>query len=355
MPSSTVDQGTETCAVTADASATGTTVDVPIKYYAVTNNGTDPFSALDYTMADYVSSIMFTCGNNTQEPARRTLSTTPLRTIGGRALADGEEITDCVGVNSNPGETVISKEGCPDSINTSEDEVCSVLEGGVTLVLHDSSTNQDAASKKATNAINNAFENGVFTNADSAYNVAGIVSLKMTDSSDDTAAAATPGEIKGAQAATTTLSSVGAAMLSLGLIAFIALVLMALRIKRKRDRTYDEFWEDDNDLAAKDTGSTDDSFIDSDDILRDLAFNNQVDVHHCTSATCQICAGRQTIFIDTGDNDTISEVYPYEFETANERNKSFEYIAKPEASSPRFDNPANIRPRLYEVEDTVHL
>ena len=140
------------------------------------------------------------------------------------------------------------------------------------------------------------------------------------------------------------------------MIAFIALALLAFRHKRKRGSAYNEFDDDfDDDLVIKETSSTTDGSLD--DILRDLdnAYGNQVDVHQCNSAMCQICnPGRQTVFIDAGDNDTVSEMYPDQFEVGD-RNRSFEYMAKPGAARPRFDNPANIRPRLYEADDSVDL
>ena len=352
MPSDATDEDGN-CAVEADAVPDGNTVDVPIEYYAVVNgeDATYVLPALDYTMATDVANSMFTCGK-----ARRSLVTAPLRQ-GGRAL-EGTSGVDCVAVNSSPTEKVVNGEICPESVKVEDGQSCHVVKGGLMLTVSDSS-DKAAAESQAYGIINDGFTTGKY-----AGEIDGLDSLIMKSLAP---AAATSGLQSSNNMADTTavLSPVAAAMLSVGLIAFIALALVALRHKRKRDRAYNEFYDDDHDLFAKDTSSTDGSSlgayvvdgVNGDDILNDLALQhrNQVDVHHCNSATCQICNGRQTTFIETGDNDTISEMYPDQFEIENDRTKSFEYFSRPDASSPEFSNPANIRPRLYEVEDTVSL
>eukprot|EP00984_Skeletonema_dohrnii_P024580 scaffold13712_cov121-Skeletonema_dohrnii-CCMP3373.AAC.3 len=336
----------DSCVVEASSPADGTTVVVPIEYSAVTEDGTAPLPILDYMIAEYVAYDMFSCA---KARARRSLQASyPLRK-GGRAL---EEL-GCVGINSEPEEVAIPGESC--DLAVEDGQSCSVVEGGVGLVISDPAT-ENAAKEKALGSINTAFGNDVFTDSNSNYYVPGLVALEMNPEKEEKVIpAATAATINSSEAATAPISTAGAVVLSLGLIAFIALALMAFRHKRKRDSAYDEFDDDFDDLAAKETSSTDGSL---DDILRDLdnAYGNQVDVHHCNSAMCQICNGNQTMFIDAGDNDTVSEMYPDQFEVGGaDRNRSFEYTAKPGASSPRFDNPANIRPRLYEVEDTVDL
>lgn len=342
------------CVIEASAAANGTAAQVPIEYQAVTVDGSSVLPVLDYTMAEYVAHDLFSCA---KARARRSLqSANPLRK-GGRALQD----LGCVGVNSDPDEIAATDKSCDPAIllTLETGQSCNVVEGGVSLVLDDC-TNEEAAKAKALGSMNTAFSNDVFTNSSSYYYVPGLVSLEMVQPQPEDqqviAPVVEPKEIQTSESSTPPISTTGAIVLSLGLIAFIALALMAFRHKRKRDSVYDEFDDDFDDLAAKETSSTDDGSLD--DILRDLdnAYGNQVDVHHCNSAMCQICNGRQTQFIETGDNDTVSEIYPEEFEIgAAARNRSFEYKAKPGASSPRFDNPANIRPRLYEVEDTVDL
>jgi len=336
----------DSCVVEASSPADGTTVVVPIEYSAVTEDGTTPLPILDYMIAEYVAYDMFSCA---KARARRSLQASyPLRK-GGRAL---EEL-GCVGINSEPEEVAIPGESC--DLAVEDGQSCSVVEGGVGLVISDPAT-EDAAKEKALGSINTAFSNNVFSDSNSNYYVPGLVALEMNPEKEEKVIpAATAATINSSEAASAPISTAGAVVLSLGLIAFIALALMAFRHKRKRDSAYDEFDDDFDDLAAKETSSTDGSL---DDILRDLdnAYGNQVDVHHCNSAMCQICNGKQTMFIDAGDNDTVSEMYPDQFEVGgSDRNRSFEYTAKPGALSPRFDNPANIRPRLYEVEDTVDL
>ena len=334
----------DSCVVAATAAANGTTVEVPIEYYAVMEGGTnETLPVLDYMMAEYVAYDLFSCAT---ERVRRTLH--PQR--GGRALED----VGCVGVNSDP-EEIATGESCDLPVEAGQS--CTVVTGGVSLVVSDSST-EEAANTKAVDSINAAFTKNAFTNSSSQFYVKGLITLERRSVEEPVVAPATGTGTDGismetSEAAVTPISTAGAIVLSLGLIAFIALALVALRHKRKRDSAYNEF-DDDFDLVAKETDSTDDSL---DDILRDLdnAYGNQVDVHHCTSATCPICTGRQTVFIPAGDNDTVSEMYPDEFEVDNNRNRSFEYKAKPGAKSPRFDNPAVIRPRLYEAEDTVDL
>lgn len=342
----------DTCVVESETAALdGNTVGLEIKYYAtMEGNTTGVLSELDYQVASFVAAKMFGCGTETER--RVLLSSTPLRK-GGRALEGGGG--GCVGVISDPTEEATGD--CGDAITVGVGESCSAVEGGVTLVLSDP-TNQDAAVERAMLSINDAFKINAFTREDSHYYVPKLLALTMGNSGDDNEVAAATTGINSSMTrneAAAPISAAGAAVLSVGLIAFIALALLAFRHKRKRGSVYDEFDDFEDDLAAKDTSSTDGSL---DDILRDLdnAYGNQVDVHHCNSAMCPICNGKQTTFIDAGDNDTVSEMYPDQFEIGdNQRNRSFEYMAKPGASSPRFDNPANIRPRLYEVEDTVEL
>jgi len=345
----------DSCVVEASSPADGALVEVPIEYQAVTVDGSSVLPVLDYTMAEYVAHDLFSCA---KVRARRVLQSSKSLRKGGRSL---EEL-GCVGVNSDPDEIAATDGSCDPAIllTVEAGQSCDVVGGGVSLVLGDSAT-EEAAKEKALGSINTAFSNNVFTNSSSYYYVPGLVALEMVQvppppaqEEKVIAPVVTPPNIESSEASTPPISTTGAIVLSLGLIAFIALALMAFRHKRKRDSTYDEFDDDVDDLAAKETSSTDESL---DEILRDLdnAYGNQVDVHHCNSATCPICNGRQTQFIDTGDNDTVSEMYPDEFEIGADRNRSFEYKAKPGTSSPRFDNPANIRPRLYEVEDTVDL
>jgi len=331
------------CVVEAEGAAAGTTVEVGIEYYATMLSGNDPLPILDYNLAKYVAHDMFSCATERQRRLLLSSNPIPLRRWG-RALGEG----DCVGVNSVPDETSTGECG----FLVEEGQSCTAVAGGVSLVVSDSAATE-SAENRAIDSINTAFDSGVFTTEDSEYYVAGLVALQMKPAAVEVPAATAGTTISSKQAAEAPISAAGAAVLSLGLIAFIALALMAIRHKRKRDSAYDEFDDDDLDLAAKDTSSTDGSL---DDILRDLdyAYGNQVDVHHCTSAMCRICNGQQTTFIEVGDNDTVTEAYPEEFEIGDKQ-RSFEYMTKPGVSSPRFDNPANIRPRLYEVEDTVDL
>lgn len=352
VPSDATDEDGN-CVEEADAAPEGNTVNVALDYYAVVT-GNDPtlvLPSVDYVMADDVANTMFTCGK-----ARRSLVAAPLRQAG-RALEGGDKV-DCVAVLSSPTEKVVKGETCPPSVAVAANQSCAVVQGGLMLTVSDAS-NKDAAESQAYEIIKNGFTSDKYTDE-----IEGLESLIMKSLAP---AAATSGlhSSNNAAESNTVLSPAAAAVLSVGLIAFIALALMALRHKRKRDRAYNEFYDDDHDLYAKDTSSTDGSSlgayvvdgVNGNDILNDLALQhrNQVDVHICNSATCQICNGRQTTFIQTGDNDTISEMYPDEFEIENDRTRSFEYFSRPDASSPEFSNPANIRPRLYEVEDTVSL
>mmetsp|Transcript_7757 Transcript_7757/g.12787 ORF Transcript_7757/g.12787 Transcript_7757/m.12787 type:complete len:490 (-) Transcript_7757:1276-2745(-) len=336
----------DSCVVEASSQASGTLVELPLTYQAVfvEGSGSTVLDRLDWVMANYAAYDLFSCGGR-----RMMQSSTPFHT-GGRALDE----LGCVGVNSDPKETVTGK---PCTVTVEDGQLCRFVEGGLSLITNGDST-AEAAKEKALEAIETAVSNDVFTDSNSDHYVPGLVSITLGDPPEQVVAPATttPGSsIKSAESATAPISAAGAVVLSLGLIAFIALALLAFRHKRKRDSAYDEFDDDfEDDLVAKETSSTDGSL---DDILRDLdnAYGNQVDVHQCNSAMCQICNGRQTMFIDAGDNDTVSEMYPDQFEIGADRTRSFEYTAKPGASRPRFDNPANIRPRLYEADDSVDL
>ena len=338
----------DSCVVESSSQPDGTSVELELNYEIVfvDGAGADVLTRMDYVWTHIAGTSVFGC-------SRRTLQSSADRF--GRDLED----LGCVAINSDPEETVTG--ACTVS-PAAAGQICRVVEGGVTLIIADTSdadaakAKGQAAKEKASGAIVSAARSGTLTDPNSSNYVPGLISINMNPSTPVAATAAPASNIKSSEAATAPISTAGAVVLGLGLIAFIALALLAFRHKRKRGSAYNEFDDDfDDDLVVKETSSTTDGSLD--DILRDLdnAYGNQVDVHQCNSAMCQICnPGRQTVFIDAGDNDTVSEMYPDQFEVGD-RNRSFEYMAKPGAARPRFDNPANIRPRLYEADDSVDL
>jgi len=104
--------------------------------------------------------------------------------------------------------------------------------------------------------------------------------------------------------------------------------------------------------------------------------DHQVDVHHCTSAMCPICNGKETVFVsaledevgqsngvirrnDSGISSSGSEdTEGYEFEygsRSSSMKKSFAYEPKEEmAPPPQFSNPSKLE-RSYVVENTVEF
>lgn len=337
----------DSCVVESSSQPDGTSVELELNYeiVVVDGAGADVLNRLDFVWTQIGAEEVFGC-------SRRTLQSSADRF--GRDLED----LGCVAINSDPEETVTG--AC--TVSPAVGQICRVVEGGVTLIIADTSdadaakAKGQAAKDKASGAIVSAANSDALTDPNSRYYVPGLISINMNPSAPVAATATPASNIKSSEAATAPISTAGAVVLGLGLIAFIALALLAFRHKRKRGSAYNEFDDDfDDDLVIKETSSTTDGSLD--DILRDLdnAYGNQVDVHQCNSAMCQICnPGRQTVFIDAGDNDTVSEMYPDQFEVGD-RNRSFEYMAKPGAARPRFDNPANIRPRLYEADDSVDL
>ena len=77
---------------------------------------------------------------------------------------------------------------------------------------------------------------------------------------------------------------------------------------------------------------------------------NQIDVHHCTSAMCPICQGKETVFINALEDESV-EPEGYELKYDNDG----EVIGRKrsgDASTPTFDNPAEIE-RPYVVDNTI--
>jgi len=174
----------------------------------------------------------------------------------------------------------------------------------------------------------------------------------------------------------------GALLLAAGLVALLTLALMLVVRKRKRSSVekYNTFDEDDaNDLedvydtdmdaqslkssnkGAYVVGEEGSLYTSATHDTRVLHVSNetgngneddqQVDVHHCTSAICPICNGKETVFVpavddNQGTEQTVEE-YGMGYDPTASMRQSFDT-----ASTPSYDNPAEIE-RPYIVDDTI--
>ena len=229
------------------------------------------------------------------------------------------------------------------------------------------------------------------------YAVAGLTGTKFltgTNPPDNTVAVPPPDQTNNIDKAITSeesavptgspISNVGIAMLVLGILAIIALLVFMLVVKkRKQADKYKEFGDEEKDM---DDGKTDISvsehkkrayvvgeegsiYTNATHDTRALGLHNkaeygnsngddqQVDVHHCTSATCPICMGKETVFVNAMDDESMEpEGYEFSYNKAGapeqSRDGSFEYEPNGDVSSPTYDNPAEIE-RPYVVDDTV--
>lgn len=183
------------------------------------------------------------------------------------------------------------------------------------------------------------------------------------------------------------LTAVGGALLAVGIAAILLMALVVVRKRRSRADQYNEFEDDEGDFDDKGTDMDTASMSSSPPPNRKRAYvigegdasvatgathnttflhtsyesgngnddGNQVDVHHCTSAVCPICTGKQTVFVNALEADEPSvddEGYEFSVAQAASVTRSFEYEPKGDVVSPSFDNPAGIE-RPYVVEDTI--
>mmetsp|Transcript_35519 Transcript_35519/g.65122 ORF Transcript_35519/g.65122 Transcript_35519/m.65122 type:complete len:766 (+) Transcript_35519:40-2337(+) len=244
------------------------------------------------------------------------------------------------------------------------------------------------------------------------------------DDGDRNMGAATTGSGE-ATIQSSSMETVGISLTSLGLAAFIGLALIVVVRKRRwsnnaKGESYNEF-KDDDDLEEDDDKRTDvddDSYLmpstpntlastppasalfknsqtrsrsksayvvgeegsvytnathDTQSYLVNTSLESgngndddqQVDVHHCTSAVCPICNGRETVFVSAlaEDNEATTtrsssssnpEGYEFRYNTATFGKRSFEYEPKEKVSSPKFRNPSGIE-RPYVVDNTVEF
>eukprot|EP00581_Thalassiosira_minuscula_P019458 CAMPEP_0183717338 /NCGR_PEP_ID=MMETSP0737-20130205/10976_1 /TAXON_ID=385413 /ORGANISM="Thalassiosira miniscula, Strain CCMP1093" /LENGTH=659 /DNA_ID=CAMNT_0025946757 /DNA_START=34 /DNA_END=2013 /DNA_ORIENTATION=- len=188
--------------------------------------------------------------------------------------------------------------------------------------------------------------------------------------------------IDGGKGEVTTQSSkmetVGISLLAVGLAVLVALALAFVVVRKRRNANdrYNEFNDDDyNDLDMDKKTDLDELSLTSSPraayvVGEDASMytsathntlmlvnssreygngnddNEQVDVHHCTSALCPICNGKETVFVNAIDDQSEVET------TYDQVNQSFQYEPKEEISSPRFQNPSEIE-RPYVVENTI--
>ena len=328
-------------------------------------------------------------------------------------ISEGMEI---VGVSAAPVDAVSKDDACSYFVDTKviEGTMCYVINGGMTLYLGESLSDGptrrrrlaetdevelEAASREALTSIEDAMNDSdpspFLEGSGSEYAVSGLKGVRFvsgTTHDRETVTADNDKVIGGANTGTVETGSskmtpVEGSMIGLGLLILIALVLGV--VKRKQtllNDSYNEFKDDDDDdldttfddLASEPptpsnkrayvvgeegsiyTSATHDTrklFLHSKNEVGNGNDNDQqVDVHHCTSAMCPICNGKQTVFIsameqDEGDGSVVTEGYEFEYDSSRKK-RSFEYEPKEEVASPSFDNPAEIE-RPYVVDDTV--
>ena len=226
------------------------------------------------------------------------------------------------------------------------------------------------------------------------YAVPGLLGLRYIAGRARGGGATTVGAAtRGAAARSATMETLGASLLVVGLgtLAVLALALVVVR-KRRRADAYSAFRDDDpgegsdkgtaDDLStvslAPRTGKaayvvgqegslyTDatrgaravDASFDTGESGNGNGDDQQVDVHHCTSATCLICHGKPTTFVNAFEDEdgAGSEGYELGYDRhASSSHSSYERASKNEGQRPpAFHNPARIA-RPYVVEDTVQF
>ena len=178
------------------------------------------------------------------------------------------------------------------------------------------------------------------------------------------------------QASENKMSPVGISLLTIGLVAIVALGTMFLIAKNRSAESYSEFEDEDGDFDDKRTetmsendgkrayvmgeeGSVYTSATHDTRFIPGVAMagaemgngnddSNQVDVHHCTSAMCPICNGKETVFINALDDES-QEPEGYEIYDNGEKIGT---RTRSDVTPPSFDNPAEIE-RPYVVDNTI--
>ena len=317
-----------------------------------------------------------------------------------------------VGVSPDPADTVQDL-GC----EVLEEEPCAVIRGGMTLYLThkpgwesdgwrklESFDDIESASIAALNTIKKKMNNGAFDDGSVPYGVTGVTATRYIsgftndgvevvgpDGVSSEEYTTPPPQADGAKDGTekvvseknTAISPVGIGLVTVGLVAILALATMFLIHKRRSSaESYNEFENEDDDLADKATETSsvaskqrayvigeegsiytsathDTRFLHApgNEMGNDNDDANQIDVHHCTSAMCPICNGKETVFVNANDEveSVETEGYEYEYdgkEVIGKKKRSFEYEPKDDATPPSFDNPAGIE-RPYVVDNTI--
>ena len=369
-------------------------------------------SYMEDQLTKFVGRDLLECDDDDRRRRRMLLESS--KEVLQRMILEGMEI---VGVSAAPVEAV-SKDDCSYFVDTKvvEGTMCYVINGGMTLYLGEYQSDEptrrrrrlaetdevelEAASREALTSIEDAMNDSdpspFLVGSGSEYAVSGLKGVRFvsgTTHEGETVTAENEKVIGGANTGTvetrsSKMTPVEGSMIGLGLLILIALVLGV--VKRKQtllNDSYNEFKDDDDDdldttfddLSSSEpptpsnkrayvvgeegsiyTSATHDTrklFLHSKNEVGNGNDNDQqVDVHHCTSAMCPICNGKQTVFIsameqDEGDGSVVTEGYEFEYDSSRKK-RSFEYEPKEEVASPSFDNPAEIE-RPYVVDDTV--
>ena len=371
-------------------------------YYEVTVGDGIEFSDVNESMNTQVSTATGSELIGCNEIQRRELLERKLGTMSGSLIV--------VGVSPDPDDTVQDAE-CQVLA-----EPCAVIRGGMKLYLShkpgwesdgwrklESFDDIESASIAALNDIKKNMNNGAFNDGADPYGVVGVTETRyISGTSNDGKEVAgnngvspedyttPPPKADGAKDGTekvvseknAAISPVGIGLVTVGLIAILALATMFLIHKRRSSaESYNEFEDEDDDLADKATdvssvGSRQRAYVVGEEgsivtrATHDTRFlyagnetgndnddANQIDVHHCTSAMCPICNGKETVFVNANDEvDSVeTEGYEYEYdgqEVIGKKKRSFEYEPKDDATPPSFDNPAGIE-RPYVVDNTI--
>lgn len=331
---------------------------------------------------------------------RRSLSS---RTRQKRQL---EECAHVDGIDASPDDTLLPERECtflpPSNTNTTT-TTCHVVRGRMTLYLRENSTHSEGSVDRALELLENEFdrEDSPFLPGEE-YGVEGLRGIRYITADDSDSEYVTKGEVPtinvgGAVEETENTSgeseedftSVGIALISVGAVALVSILVLATKLGREslknggKDRTYAEFYEDENDLdkewggtigddnsyndkTAESVSSNDSpnrglAIIEGDEsiythgtastILRELTRSEAAARAHDIGRDEDSTVYQRPIFLKTDEGSQGMEIY-----TIGSTNRSI-YTRNSSVERPRFENPARLKGnrREYVVDDTVEF
>jgi hypothetical protein len=299
------------------------------------------------------------------------------------------------GISSSPTDTVTTSP-CTHFTSTASSS-CHSIQGGMTLYLRENSSSSSASqsSTRALKILMNEFNNNEssFMN-DGEYAVNGLAGIRyisgVADEDVGVGHSNNPSTNVGGAASESknveenkNLSSVGISLVVMGSALFASLLLVVARKSRREENsadTYDEFYDEDQDLEQKwkdgdnDSNSLNDTLdstsshdsptradrdhrlatiynedesVNAFSIIRELHASEAYAASHGIQDAASVIS-RKPVFVSTRDDDSV-EVY--------NANQSV-YTQSSILTKPTFENPAGMgrgNERRYNVDDTVEL